>query len=65
MKHKLKISLSKQPQFGGIISYRNVSVRERILWFLLGDKQKLTILVPSDSVRELAICETLEGGTSI
>ena len=62
MKHNLKISVSKQPQSGGIISCRNVTIRERFLRFLLGEKQKLTILVPGDSVQELAISEAKEGG---
>ena len=53
MKHNLKISVSKTPQSGGIVSCRN---------FLLGDKQKLTILVPGDTVQELAISEIKEGG---
>ncbi len=62
MKHNLKISVSKYPQYGGIVSCRNVTIRERFLRFLLGEKQKLTILVPGDTVQELAICETEEGG---
>ena len=64
MKHNLKISVSKHPQSGGIVSYHNVTIRERFLRFLLGDKQKLTIRVPGDSVQELAICEIKEGGIS-
>ena len=64
MKHNLKISVSKHPQSGGSVSYHNVTIRERFLRFLLGDKQKLTILVPGDSVQELAICEIKEGGIS-
>lgn len=62
MKHNLKISVSKKPQTGGIVSCRNVTIRERFLRFLLGDKQKLTILVPGDTVKELAISEIKEGG---
>ena len=62
MKHNLKISVSKKPQSGGIVSCRNVTIRERFLRFLLGDKQKLTILVPGDTVQELAISEIKEGG---
>ena len=64
MKHNLKISVSKHPQSGGIVSYHNVTIRERFLRFFLGDIQKLTILVPGDTVQELAICETQEGGKS-
>lgn len=64
MKHNLKISVSKKPQTGGIVSCRNVTIRERFLRFLLGDKQKLTILVPGDTVQELAISEIKEGEIS-
>lgn len=62
MKHKLKISVSKQPQTGGIVTCRNLTVRERLLRFLLGDKRRVTVLIPGDSVGEIAICETKEGG---
>ncbi len=62
MKHNLKISVSKHQQVGGIVTCRNVSIRERFLSFLLGEKQRLTILVPGDTVQELAICEAQEGG---
>lgn len=62
MKHTLQISVSKKPVSGGIVSCRHVSVRERLLRLLLGEKRNLTIIVPGDSVRELAICEAQEGG---
>ena len=65
MKHNLKISVSKEPQTGGIVTCRNITVRERILRFLLGDKQRVTILIPGDSVEELAICETRKGGNEL
>ena len=64
MKHKLKISVSKQPQTGGIVTCRNLTVRERLLRFLLGDKRRVTVLMPGDSVGEIAICETKEGGST-
>ena len=62
MKQNLKISVSKEPKADGILSCRTVSVRERILRFFLGGKQKITILVPGDSVEEVSICEVKEGG---
>jgi len=62
MKQNLKISVSKEPRTDGILSCRNIGVRERILRFLLGEKQKITILVPGDSVEEVSICEVKEGG---
>ena len=64
MKHSLKVSVSKQPQTAGFMTCRNVTVRERLLRFLFGDKQHLTIIIPGDSVEELAICETEKGGES-
>ena len=62
MKHNLKISVSKEPKKNGVVSCRNITVRERLLHFLLGDKQRLTIIVPGDTVSELAIAEIKEGG---
>lgn len=62
MKQNLKISVSKEPKANCILSCRTISIRERILRFLLGGKQKITILVPGDSVEEVAICTAKEGG---
>jgi hypothetical protein len=60
MNHTLRISVQKEPLDGGIVGCRKVDMRERLLRFLLGKKQRLTILVPGDSVRSLSIVE--EGG---
>lgn len=57
MKHALQISVTKHPVNDGIVSCRKVSVRERFLRFMLGDKTQLTVIVPGDSVEELAISE--------
>lgn len=62
MKHNLKISVSKRPQTSGVVTCRNISIRERFLRFMFGSKQRLTILIPGDSVEEVAICETMRGG---
>lgn len=62
MKHKLKISVSKEPRTGGIITCRNISIRERMLRFLMGDKRRVTVLIPGDSVGEIAICASEKGG---
>ena len=61
MKHNLKISVSKVPQTGGVITCRNVTIRERFLRLLFGRKQKVTTLIPGDSIDEVSICES-EGG---
>jgi hypothetical protein len=64
MKHTLQISVSKEPKNAGIAAVRHVSVREKLLRFLLGNKTKLTVIVPGDSVEELAIKEVPEGGAT-
>ncbi len=64
MKRKLKISVSKQPQTDGIVTCKNVTIREKLLRFIFGDKRKLTVLIPGDNVGEIAICETEKGGNA-
>lgn len=61
MKHKLKISVSKEPQINGIVTCKNVTIREKLLCFLFGDKQRVTVLIPGDNIGEIAICETEKG----
>jgi len=65
MKHNLTISVSKKPQTGGIVACRTVTVREKLMKLFLGDLQKVTILVPGDSVDEVAIKETDSGGDNV
>lgn len=62
MKQKLKISVSDNPKTAGIVTCRNVSIRERLLRFLFGDKRKVTVLIPGDRVQEIAISE--KGGSN-
>ena len=62
MKHNLTISVSKAAANPGVVSYRCINIRERLLRLLLGKKQRLTILVPGDSVESLAIKEIQEEG---
>lgn len=62
MRHKLLISVSKKPRNNGIVSFRNITVREKFLRFLFGGKQRITILVPGDSVEAVSINEISEGG---
>ena len=58
MRHALKIMVSKERFNNGVFACRSVTVREKLLRFLLGSSVKLTVLVPGDSVDEVAICET-------
>lgn len=61
MKHNLKISVSKQAKDDAIVSCRSIGVRERLMRFFLGEKKQVTILVPGDSVKEVAISEAKGG----
>lgn len=62
MKHNLKISVSREPQTGGIVRCKSVSLREKLLTRLLGQKEKVMILIPGNSVETLCITEVPEGG---
>lgn len=62
MKHNLHISVSEKPKKNGMVSYKTITLREKVLRMLLGKKQRLTILVPGDSIEELAITKIEEGG---
>ena len=62
MKHSLQISVSNSPQTAGIVTCRSIGLREKMLKLLLGDKRRVTILIPGDSVNEVAIRETNEEG---
>ena len=64
MKHTLQINVSKKVVNSGILSCQKITIREKILRLLLGEKQKLTILVPGDSVKELSINEITERSQS-
>lgn len=62
MKHNLRISIRKEPSGNGIAYCRKVSLRERILGMLLGEKKRVTVIVPGDSVECVSIQELPEGG---
>ena len=61
MRHKLKIKVSKERSNGGVLACRQETVREKLLRFLLGSPVRLTVLVPGDSVDEVAIKEVADG----
>lgn len=65
MKHNLKISVSREPQTGGIVRCKSVSLREKLLTRLLGQKEKVMILIPGNSVETLCITEIPEGGSRV
>ena len=60
MRHKLKVSVSKERKTGGIAAVRKVSVRERLLRLLLGETRRVIVLIPGDRVDEIAISEEVK-----
>lgn len=57
MKHALNIRVSKDRINGGVVACRQVTLREKLLQYILGAPVKLTVIVPGDSVDEVAIQE--------
>ena len=61
MHHTMQISVTRKPRPGGIAMVRSVSVREKLLRRLFGGKARLTVIVPGDTVDEVAIKEVADG----
>jgi hypothetical protein len=63
MKHNLNISLRREPYTeDGIVRCRMVSLRGRLLDRLLGEKQRVAIIIPGDSVECVSIGEVPKEG---
>ena len=59
MKHKLKIGVSKNSPKSNIVTYKKVSPDVKVK-DLIGESNKVTIIVPGDSVKSVTIEETKE-----
>ena len=62
MNHNLTISITKEHERDAVVSCKSVTIREKLLRFLLGDLRKVTIFVPGNSVSEVSIQEEGVGG---
>lgn len=62
MKRNLKVCVSKEPMVDGIVSCRTITLREKLLTRLFGQKQRVTVLIPGNDVASVCISEELEGG---
>ena len=59
IQHRLKLHIAKDiPEDPGVVATKIVSIRERLLRFLLGKRRQVTLVVPGDSVRQIDITET-------
>jgi hypothetical protein len=61
MKHDLKINVSKKPTEDGVVRYKRVALRERLLRYLFGEKRRVMVFFPGDTVESVSITD-LPGG---
>ena len=54
MEHQVSISVSKRPQ-ARTVSLKRVTIRERLLRWLLGTPAHLLVIAPDDSVKRIQI----------
>ena len=62
MKHDLKNNIRREPFGGGVVHCRTVTLRERLLNRLFGEKRRVTVIVPGDTVERVSITELPEEG---
>ncbi|MES5112357.1 hypothetical protein ABVC54_01735 [Lactobacillus gasseri] len=60
MANKVSISVTKHPRQDGVVSMRNVTIRERLLRLLLGKPYHLMVIAPGKDVQQLQINEVKE-----
>ena len=56
----VSISVTKHPRQDGVVSMRNVTIRERLLRLLLGKTHHLMVITPGKDVQQLQINEVKE-----
>ena len=59
MANKVSIKLNNHPQ-DGIVSMRQITIRERLLCLLLGQPYHLMVIAPGKDVQQLQINEVKE-----
>ena len=63
MKHKLNISVANESSKGGIVMCKKKKVKRGLFKRLFGiDADKVTIIIPGDSVQDVTIQEVAEVG---
>jgi hypothetical protein len=62
MKHQVQVNVSKSPIDGGIIACMVVPIKNRYLRKLIGDVDRMTVIIPGDTVNDITIREVKERG---
>ena len=60
MANKVSIKVTNHPHQEGIVSMRNITIRERLLRLLLGKPHHLMVIAPGKDVQQLQINEVKE-----
>lgn len=60
MANKVSINVTKHPHQNGVVSMRNITIRERVLRLLLGQPHQLMVIAPGKDVQQLQINEVKE-----
>jgi hypothetical protein len=66
MKHKMNINVSKEQESNGVLTCKKVKMKKGLFKKFFGDSQKVTIIIPGDSVSDVTISEIKdkdEGGS--
>lgn len=57
MTHRLKIGIGQSEKTNGIVRCRKVTVREHLLRLLFGKTEEVTVIIPGNTVKTIAIQE--------
>ena len=60
MRHTMKITVGAESNTAGVLSCRHLTLREKLLRFLLGSPVKLTVLIPGNTVEEVEISKAAQ-----
>ncbi len=66
MKHKLNINVAKESPKEGIVACKKKKVKRSLLKKLLGaDADKVTVIIPGDSVKDVTISAVDDSGGAL
>lgn len=57
VQHQLTISVTNKPRSKEVASFKQLTVRERILRYLLGSNNQIMVIAPGQSVKQIRIKE--------
>lgn len=55
--HQLTISVTDHPRTNGVVSFKRLTIRERLLRYLLGNAKQIMVITPGNSVHQIRIKE--------